>query len=207
MITRRTLIITAALSGLAAVAWAATSSRSIRPTIRTRSRSRRSRPQQAAAAAAAPASCTPISAVPHASSAIRQCRSNLSQSLGSFVILKLNPGSALAGDEISACAAVRAIVREHGRQGRGSVRPSLSGHALARRLSAPCRPGGGGTRTRACAGADVTMPAGRELKVRADRRAGAKPHTARLARRWRGLGCRDRGGRRRRACRLRPALP
>ena len=88
-------------------------------------------------------------------------------SLGSFVVVKLNPGSALAEDEASTCAAVRAIVREVAAKGGDLIahpypvtpwhgdylqHADLAEAAVARLASA---------------GTDVTMPAGRELKVKA----------------------------------------
>ena len=82
---------------------AATSCRSIRPTIRMRSRSRRWRPS-ARRTSCATARCTPMSAV-RRDLLVRFPRpSRAVESLGSFVVVRVNPASPLAKDEASACA-------------------------------------------------------------------------------------------------------
>ena len=166
MITRRTLIITAALSGLAAVAWGG-HEQPVYPSYYPHEiEIAPLEPQQAGALLGTGKLHAYIGgAARFVGDPPLQVESV--QSLGSFVILKLNPSSALAGDELSTCAAVRVIVRDMASKGGKlfahpyPVTPwhgdylhhaDLAEEALARV---------------ARAGADITMPAGRELKVRA----------------------------------------
>ena len=94
---------------------AATSCRSILPSIRTRSRSRRSLPT------ARPTRCATARSRPMSDSGLRfagapPAEVRAIELLGSFVTVRVNPDSALARDEASACAAVKAIVRELARR-------------------------------------------------------------------------------------------
>ncbi len=164
MTTRRTLITTAALAGLAVVAWSG-HEQPVYPSyypheieIATLS------PQQAGALLGTGKLHAYVGGTPRfGGDPPRQVEAVAS--LGSFVIVKLNPGTALASDEASACAAVKAIVRELATQGGDLIahpypvtpwhgdylhHADLAEAAVAR-----------------LADADVTLPAGRALKVKA----------------------------------------
>ena len=101
---RRSLLIAAMRPARSPWRAAATSCRSIRLIIRMRSRSRRWRPERAADAPARRQDPCLCRRTPSFAGAIRRDRSPPIESLGSFVIVRVNPASPLAKDEASICA-------------------------------------------------------------------------------------------------------
>ena len=98
----------------------------------------------------------------------RQTRIGSVESLGAFVVVRLNPDSPLAKDEASACAAAAAIVRDMAARAGGSgfiVHPypvtPLHGDYLA-----PCRSRRGGAAAHSGGGDAAALPG--DLKVRAE---------------------------------------
>ena len=118
------------------------------------------------------------------------------ESLGAFVIVRLNPDSDFAKDRSLGLRRRGRARARHEWQGQRLDRPPLPGDALPRRLPRPCR-----SRRGRPAASSGCAPVHRRHQGSRDRRP-AKPRSPGLVDRWHQLGCRGRGGQR-----LRLSLP
>ncbi len=118
------------------------------------------------------------------------------ESLGAFVVVRLNPASAVAKDDSLGLRGHCGHDTRHGGERRCGHRPSLSRYAVPRRLSPPRRSRRG---RQADPAAQRCAPTASRPHAASLERPDAEPRPPRPAGRRPRLGCRHRGGRAQRA--------